>query len=1119
MMEEAAGVVGAEGQGSPSAVPSIAAAIVMAVALTVLVGWSLGVEPVQGALFDWPSVKPNAAVFLIVLAMGILCLRPGGSRRRQDAGRIIGLAASAFGVVLVAEHIFGGIGIDQLLFTDHSSAAGRPYIAAALEFVFAGLALAAIDLDPPRYRPATVLLMATGAVGLAVLVGYLYGVEYLQAFSNGIGIAPVALFSFLALVIGLAFLRPDRGIVGFLRGDDMGAEIARRLAPIGLGVPLALGFIRLSAQDSGLLGTHDGTAILVLTMVAIFLAATAIVAVQMRGLDSERRGLVRRAERQARFSGQLLEAAPDGMVIVDQQGRIVLVNHQAERLFGYGRVELLGEPVETLIPEALRPRHADHRDGFARTPHARAMGAGLDLWALRKDGTRFPVEISLSPLEAEQGMLVTAAVRDVSARTEAERALRESERQLQAAQALAHVGSWQMDIATQTMVRSDEYCRIFGLEPGAPPSAVVRERVHADDRALTDEVLRRAAVDLEPFSVEYRIVRPNGEVRTVLGQGQVIAGDDGVPARMFGAVQDITEQKAAQEARREAEERFRRAFEDSATGMGLVGIHGEERGRFLEVNEALCETTGYAEGELRGSRAIDLVHPDEMPRLRARIHDLVSGGANRYQGEHRLIGSGGSQRWAALSVSLVGNAAGDPVHAVVHINDVTERKRFEGQLEYLADHDSLTGMFNRRRFERELERELAAAGRYGPGGAVVVIDIDNFKRVNDSLGHAAGDALLASVSRALTGRLRATDTVARMGGDEFGVMLPHASRADAVAVTESLCETIRSQVLVDARTGAGRVTASAGITLFGGGDSTPTVLGADDLIVEADVAMYEAKETGRDRVMVHDGELDRRSRMKEHVSWVERIRQTLAEDRFTLYAQPILPLGEDDRRPRHELLIRMIDPTGDVVPPGTFLYIAERFDLIQEIDRWVISESARLLAEQQAQGTDVVLEINLSPKTLADPNLVDFITGELAETGADPRGLCFELTETEAIVNIDRAHEFASRLRTLGCTFAIDDFGAGFASFYYLKHLDFDYLKIDGEFIQNLPQSPTDQLVVSAVVAIARGMGKRTIAEFVSSRETVDLLRKLGVDFAQGFHVAKPSALRDTPLGQPVTLA
>jgi EAL domain-containing protein (putative c-di-GMP-specific phosphodiesterase class I) len=278
-------------------------------------------------------------------------------------------------------------------------------------------------------------------------------------------------------------------------------------------------------------------------------------------------------------------------------------------------------------------------------------------------------------------------------------------------------------------------------------------------------------------------------------------------------------------------------------------------------------------------------------------------------------------------------------------------------------------------------------------------------------------------------------------------------------------------------------------------------------MVEADIAMYDAKEAGRDRVEVYDLTNGRQGRMQVRLAWVDRIRDAIDDDRFVLYAQPILALG-NDLVPRHELLIRMLGDGDEIVPPGAFLDVAERFDLIQTIDRWVIGRAIELLAAEKRAGQALILQVNLSAKSIADITLAAWIAGQLENAGIDGAGLCIEVTETAAIVNLDHARRFARTMGELGCELALDDFGAGFASFYYLKHMVFDYVKIDGEFIRDLPRSSVNQLVVKSVVEIARGMGKRTIAEFVEDEETLDLLRSYHVDYAQGFYIAKPGPLK-----------
>jgi EAL domain-containing protein (putative c-di-GMP-specific phosphodiesterase class I) len=244
--------------------------------------------------------------------------------------------------------------------------------------------------------------------------------------------------------------------------------------------------------------------------------------------------------------------------------------------------------------------------------------------------------------------------------------------------------------------------------------------------------------------------------------------------------------------------------------------------------------------------------------------------------------------------------------------------------------------------------------------------------------------------------------------------------------------------------------------------------------------------------------------MDVRASWLERLRDGLAEDRFVLFAQPIVGIGADGLE-RHELLLRFRAENGDLVPPGTFLYIAERFDLIGDIDRWVLAQAVELLHREHEVGRPMALSVNLSGKTLSDPDLPGYLRTLLARRPVPEGRLIVEVTETAAIVNIERAREFAETLHELGCRFALDDFGAGFASFYYLKHLTFDYVKIDGEFVKDLPDNPTDQLVIRAIVDIARGLGTRTVAEFVGDARTVEVLGELGVDYGQGFHLGRPA--------------
>ena len=420
----------------------------------------------------------------------------------------------------------------------------------------------------------------------------------------------------------------------------------------------------------------------------------------------------------------------------------------------------------------------------------------------------------------------------------------------------------------------------------------------------------------------------------------------------------------------------------------------------------------------------------------------------------------------------------------------------EGRVRFLTDHDPMTGLFNRRCFDEALTCHRLT----GTGGALLMVDLDGFKGVNDHLGHAVGDELLRSLSASLQARSRASDVLARLSGDEFALLLPGADRMAAEIVAEQVVCLIgrhRSGVASD----WARVTASVGVALFGAGSDA-------DVLALADAAMHAAKDAGRDRYVVFDAAdpLPPKSRRAGEAS---RLHRALAEERFVLHCQPVLKFGES-RVDAYELLVRMRSEVDDsLIAPNAFLYAAERFGLISAIDSWVVTQAVDLIAAHARKGRRLELFVNLSGHSMADPAVAVHVDEALARSGIDPSCLIFEVTETAAIGNVEAAVAFSEQLRRRGCRFALDDFGSGFASFYYLKRLPFDFLKIDGDFIRGLRSSRTDQLIVGAIVAIARGMGKQTIAEFVADEETCQLLRSQGVDFGQGFHIGRPMPIED----------
>jgi diguanylate cyclase (GGDEF)-like protein len=407
-----------------------------------------------------------------------------------------------------------------------------------------------------------------------------------------------------------------------------------------------------------------------------------------------------------------------------------------------------------------------------------------------------------------------------------------------------------------------------------------------------------------------------------------------------------------------------------------------------------------------------------------------------------------------------------------------------------ADHDALTDLYNRRRLTGELERLLAHATRYQHSGALLMLDLDNFKLVNDSYGHAAGDRVLKSVAKGLAERVRETDVVARLGGDEFAVLLPEANLAQAVGLAENLRDLIHeAQPELPMAIGV-----SIGVAVF----EPDHRLGIDEVMAAADSALYTAKERGKNCIEVFSGQA------RATLAWVGRIQEALREDRFVLYAQPLIDL-HSDQIAHHELLLRMVSVNGEIVAPGEFLPAAEQFGLIGEIDRWVVARGLAIALAGEA------VAINLSGQSIGDQEILRVVRDAIEE-GLDPANLIFELKETAAVTNTSGAESFIAALGELGCVVSVDDFGTGVGSLAHLKRFPARYLKIEMEFVRDLLDNEIDRQVVKAIVDIAHALGKLTVAEGVEDEATLQAIRECGVDYAQGFHLGVPEPLASVEL-------
>jgi diguanylate cyclase (GGDEF)-like protein/PAS domain S-box-containing protein len=536
--------------------------------------------------------------------------------------------------------------------------------------------------------------------------------------------------------------------------------------------------------------------------------------------------------------------------------------------------------------------------------------------------------------------------------------------------------------------------------------------------------------------------------------------------------------------------------------LGEAVISTDADGRLEYMNPMAERLTGCTTAEARGSPL----------SLLFSIADEVTGEANDQLVDRSLREGLTLDRQllvrrdsSEVAVSIIGAplpSDGKAAGGVLVLRDVTIEREFVARLSWQASHDALTGLVNRREFETRLGEALDKLSHEPGEHSLMYLDLDQFKVVNDTCGHAAGDQLLKQTSALLQGVLRTGGLLARLGGDEFGVLLKNCDPDSATGIAERLRLAVQELRFVW-NDRAFNISVSIGLAHIAEAGAIEETLRA------ADMACYTAKEKGRNRVQIyHPSDSDLVQRVGE-MAWVQRIRNGLDEQRFCLFAQEIRSLNKDEPHHSHvELLLRLRDEDGNLVQPGSFMPAAERYGLMPLIDRWVVRNAFALISSRlnsSAPGRLSSCAINLSGATFGDDDFVDYVRRQFEIHRVPPGMICFEITETSAITNLPSAKRFIEALKRLGCRFSLDDFGTGMSSFSYLKHLPVDYIKIDGSFVTEMLNSKIDRAMVETIVHIARVMGKSTVAEFVESDEIVEALREIGVDYAQGYAIGKPA--------------
>ncbi|MFQ5642460.1 MAG: EAL domain-containing protein [Thiogranum sp.] len=577
-------------------------------------------------------------------------------------------------------------------------------------------------------------------------------------------------------------------------------------------------------------------------------------------------------------------------------------------------------------------------------------------------------------------------------------------------------------------------------------------------------------------------------------------------ARLVPAIERELREARERSDRHRAEEALYQERERALITLHSIGdgvITTDAEGRVDYMNPVAEKVTGWTYGEAQGyplTEVLPLVNEATRQAMESPADiSLRTGRVVNITEQCVLVNRNGQEFHIEDSAAPIFDRDNSIIGAVLVFHDITRERRMAHQMTWQATHDSLTGLANRNEFADRLAGLLA--GNDQSRHALLYLDLDQFKVVNDTCGHAAGDELLKQLSRALRASIPANAALARLGGDEFGVLLENVGLDQAREVANRLLQVIGDFTF---QWQEQRFDVGASIGLVPIQRETQN---ASFVLSAADVACYVAKDSGRNRVHVYEeSDIDLGERHSE-MHWVSRIKLALEENRFILYQQTITPLQDDDTTAHYELLLRLRDEDGAIVPPGAFIPAAERYNLMNAVDRWVIDAAFGHLSNLQQKGDEGIYSLNLSGNSLNDDELPGYIQQKIDQYRIHTGQLCFEITETAAVFNLEKASSMIHSLKKLGCRFSLDDFGSGLSSFGYLKNLPVDFLKIDGSFVKDMNTDPMNRAIVEAIHQVGHTLSIRTIAEFVENQDIADMLSDIGVDFAQGYHFSKPKPL------------
>lgn len=836
-------------------------------------------------------------------------------------------------------------------------------------------------------------------------------------------------------------------------------------------------------------------------------------------MDSERRGIVRSMqlmsdeataltrelkESTASHLQAILDHVKDAILTVDEAGHIATINATGQRIFGLEETDMVGRSLGFLLPEFSEAGQREQLEQLAaRLDDTQTDLAPYETIGARENGGRFTAEIAVSKTKMNRRMIYIVCLRDTSERKAAEQALRDSEARYRRLFENVIEGVYSATREGRFVSVNPAFVRMVRYESAQELLSVDISTLYADPSARAS-ILSAIERNGEIRNAEFQLLRKDGTIITVVENARAVRDEIGTVIGYEGSLSDVTERKQVE--MQVLQEKDKAQVTLKSIGDAVITTDSDKRVEYL--NPIAEDLTGWETAEASGRPLSEI-----FTTLNEVTRDVIEDPLSRCLREGRvvavtdhivLVNRRGQEIAIQDSAAPIRDRSGKVIGAVMVFHDVSKERRLRRALAYQATHDALTGLINRREFENRLnEALLSTRGSPAISHVLLYLDLDQFKVVNDTCGHQAGDRLLKQVTGMLQTRIRGTDTIARLGGDEFGVLLQDCTAERGAMIAETLRQTIRDFRFMW-QDGVVNIGVSVGIVeISRDSESITSILSA------ADVACYSAKDSGRNRIHLYQqGAAPERHR---EMQWVSRLMRAVEENRLELYYQPIISIGANtDLRKHYELLLRMRGEHGEIVLPAEFIPAAERYNLMPAIDRWVVQHALGALAHYRSDGdarSAYTVSINLSGNSLNDDSFLEFLINELQTHDLSAGAVCFEITETAAIANLANVVHFMRELKARGCLFSLDDFGSGLSSFMYLKNLPVDYLKIDGQFVQNMTADHVDRSMVEAIRQIGHAMGIKTIAERVDSAEVLLCLASIGVDYAQGNYIAFPESV------------